>query len=155
MVARIPRGRVATYGQIARMAGLRSGARTVGWAMSALPDGLTIAGRPVPWHRVINARGAISPRHDGPLGEGARRQAVRLRREGVAVSRGGRIDLTRHLWDGRRRGPGRALDGAAAARHSGSGSSRGSGGRSAGVSAGASALRRPRRASSSRPNCSS
>ena len=101
MVARIPRGRLATYGQIARMAGLRSGARTVGWAMRALPDDRTIAGRPVPWHRVINAGGVISPRHDGPDGEGMRRQAGRLRREGIVVGRGGRIDLARYRWDGR------------------------------------------------------
>jgi len=100
-VARIPRGRVATYGQIARMAGLRSGARTVGWAMRALPDDLAIGGRPVPWHRVINAQGMISPRHDGPRGEGSLRQAGRLRREGIVVSRSGRIDLARYRWDGR------------------------------------------------------
>src|SRR5438132_13236024 len=52
VVARIPRGRVATYGQVARLAGLPNHARHVGWALHGLP-----AGTPVPWHRVINARG--------------------------------------------------------------------------------------------------
>jgi methylated-DNA-protein-cysteine methyltransferase-like protein len=102
-VARIPRGRVATYGQIARMTGVPGGARTVGWAMRALPDGARLRGRPVPWHRVINAQGRISPRREPGAGDGAMRQARRLRREGVAVAAGGRIDLARHLWRGDRR----------------------------------------------------
>jgi len=61
VVARIPRGRVATYGQIARMAGFPGAARMVGWALGALPEE---RGAPddVPWHRVINAAGA--ERHD-------------------------------------------------------------------------------------------
>src|SRR5262249_13226139 len=80
LVADIPRGRVATYGQIARMAGYVNGARTVGWALRALPDRGRVRGRPVPWHRVINAQGGISLR--GWDGAGAARQAARLRREG-------------------------------------------------------------------------
>lgn len=111
VVARIPRGRVAAYGQIARMAGLPGGARTVGWAMRALPDELRIGGRPVPWHRVINARGRISPRRDARGEDGSLRQAAALRREGVAVSRDGALDLGRHLWGGesdRGRSPGEA-----------------------------------------------
>jgi methylated-DNA-protein-cysteine methyltransferase-like protein len=103
VVARIPRGRVATYGQIARMAGLLNGARTVGWALRALPDKHRIAGRPVPWHRVINAQGTISLRGRGDGGEGSR-QAAALRREGIAFLTGGRIDLGRYLWRGRRQG---------------------------------------------------
>lgn len=101
VVARIPRGRVATYGQIARMAGLPGGARTVGWALRALPDDLRIDGRPVPWQRVINAQGRISPRcHDGGADGGAR-QAAALRRDGIRVAPGGAIDLDRRLWSGR------------------------------------------------------
>ena len=101
VVARVPRGRVATYGQIARMAGLVNGARTVGWAMRALPDDLCIAGRKVPWHRVINAQGTISLRawEDG---EGSARQSAALRREGVVFLPGGRVDLRRYLWRGQR-----------------------------------------------------
>ena len=104
VVARVPRGRVATYGQIARMAGLQRGARTVGWALRAIPDDARVLGRRVPWHRVINAEGGISPR-GGALGAEVRRQAAALRREGVAVSRSGRIDLGRYLWRGERRRP--------------------------------------------------
>ena len=99
VVARIPRGRVATYGQVARMAGLRNAARTVGWAMRAVPATLRIGGRPIPWHRVINAQGRISPRGE-TAGEEAR-QAIRLRREGIDLSPGNAVDLGRYLWDGR------------------------------------------------------
>jgi methylated-DNA-protein-cysteine methyltransferase-like protein len=101
VVARVPRGRVATYGQIARMAGLQNGARTVGWALRALPDGRRVRGRPIPWHRVINAQGTISLR-GGEDGGGARRQSAALRREGIKVPRGEGIDLGRYLWHGQR-----------------------------------------------------
>ena len=101
VVARVPHGRVATYGQIARMAGLQNGARTVGWALRALPDGRRVRGLPVPWHRVINAQGTISLR-GGEDGGGARRQSAALRREGIRIPRGGRIDLGRYLWRGQR-----------------------------------------------------
>jgi methylated-DNA-protein-cysteine methyltransferase-like protein len=104
VVARVPRGRVATYGQIARMAGLQRGARTVGWALRAIPDGARVLGRRVPWHRIINAEGVISPRGEA-LGAEVRRQAAALRREGIAVSRSGRVDLGRYLWRGERRRP--------------------------------------------------
>jgi len=103
LVADIPRGRVATYGQIARMAGYTNGARTVGWALRALPDRGRVRGRPVPWHRVINAQGGISLR--GWDGAGAARQAAKLRREGVVLLSGGRIDLRRYRWSGRRSRP--------------------------------------------------
>jgi methylated-DNA-protein-cysteine methyltransferase related protein len=102
VVAQVPRGRVVTYGQIARMAGLPNGARTVGWAMRALPNNHRVDGRPVPWHRVINAQGGISLR-GGEDGGGASRQRAALRREGVRVGLGGRIDLRRYLWRGQRR----------------------------------------------------
>jgi len=100
IVARIPRGRVATYGQVARLAGMPGAARMAGWALHALPEGMKIGGRPVPWHRVINAQGRISPRAGDVIGEGLR-QHRRLRRDGVAVSRGGRIELRTYGWDGR------------------------------------------------------
>lgn len=102
IVARIPRGQVATYGQVARLVGIPGGARTVGWAMRALPGDLRIGGRPVPWHRVVNAQGTISRRAGSSLGEEAARQAARLRREGIAVSAGGRVSLGSHLWKGER-----------------------------------------------------
>jgi len=99
VVARIPRGRVATYGQVARMAGFPGAARMVGWALGALPDEDDGAGRAIPWHRVINAAGRVSPR--GPARDACRRQIVRLRREGIRPGRNGAIDLERYGWDGR------------------------------------------------------
>ena len=95
VVARIPRGRVATYGQIAHLAGLPGQARQVGYALAALPDGSR-----VPWQRVVNARGQTSPRSSF---DGAARQRLRLEEEGVVFDAAGRIDLARYLWKPRDR----------------------------------------------------
>jgi len=86
LVRRIPRGRVATYGEIARMAGLRTGARTVGWALASLSGD-----RPPPWWRVVRGDGTIAPR------PGAEEQRRRLAREGVRF-REGAVDLARYGW---------------------------------------------------------
>ncbi len=83
-VRRIPRGRVATYGDVAAMAGLPGRARQVGYALHALPDG-----SPVPWHRVINAAGRISL----PMVSGGAEQRLRLLAESVRVDQGGRVKL--------------------------------------------------------------
>ena len=88
IVRRIPRGCVASYGQIARLAGLPGRARLVGRALAEVPAGTD----PLPWHRVINAQGRISL-----TGTAGQDQRKRLRAEGVAV-RNGRIDLRRHGW---------------------------------------------------------
>jgi methylated-DNA-protein-cysteine methyltransferase related protein len=88
LVREIPRGRVATYGQIAAMLGVVRGARAVGWALRALPED---AAARVPWHRVIGAGGRISPRG----GPGPEIQRRRLRAEGVGF-RGAHVDLARH-----------------------------------------------------------
>jgi len=90
VVARIPAGRVATYGQVAALAGLPGAARQVGYALSALPDDSS-----VPWQRVVNARGEVSPRRDF---DGAPRQRVLLVDEGVVFDERGRIDLRRFGW---------------------------------------------------------
>ena len=87
-VRAIPKGRVATYGDVARLIGTPRGARAVGWALRALPRRLEAL---VPWHRVVGAGGRISPR-SGPGPEAQRR---RLRAEGVRFH-GGRVDLLRH-----------------------------------------------------------
>jgi methylated-DNA-protein-cysteine methyltransferase related protein len=87
-VRRIPRGRVATYGQVASLAGTPRGARAVGWALRALRGG---GAARVPWHRVVGAGGRLSPRAGG----GETLQRARLVAEGVAF-RGGRVDLRRH-----------------------------------------------------------
>ena len=83
VVRRIPRGRIASYGQVARLAGLPGWARQVGYAMHALPNGTN-----VPWHRVVNAAGAISRRR--VLGDELS-QRMLLEREGVQFGPGGRI----------------------------------------------------------------
>ena len=95
VVRRIPRGRVASYGQVARLAGLASHARLVGYAMAALPDGTS-----VPWQRVVNAQGRVSPR--ATPGYDSLQRAL-LEREGVRFDAQGRIDLARHGWQPRTR----------------------------------------------------
>jgi len=92
VVARIPRGRVATYGQVAIYAGLPGHARQVGTALASLPEGSG-----VPWHRVINARGEVSPRGGLGLEEGYQRHL--LEREHVPFDGRGRVDLDRFGWD--------------------------------------------------------
>ena len=99
VVARIPRGRIATYGQVARMAGMPGAARTVGWAMAALPAGGRVAGRIIPWHRVLNAQGKVSPRPSETKGR-PDGQAARLRREGLQPKKSGGFDLVIYGWDG-------------------------------------------------------
>ena len=93
MVRRIPRGRVATYGQVAEVASLPGHARQVGYALHALPEGSA-----VPWHRVVNAQGAVSLRtvagHD-------LEQRLRLEAEGVEFNARGRIPLARYRWQSR------------------------------------------------------
>jgi methylated-DNA-protein-cysteine methyltransferase-like protein len=88
-VARIPPGQVATYGQVAREAGLGRRARMVGRALRSLPPGSG-----VPWHRVVNARGEISLPASSDSGK---EQRSRLQAEGVVFS-DGRIDLDRFRW---------------------------------------------------------
>ena len=92
IVRRIPRGRVATYGQVAELAGLEGHARQVGYAMHALPPRSN-----VPWHRVINARGEVSPRTSGDSHE---LQRFLLEAEGVVFDLHGRCELKRFRWKG-------------------------------------------------------
>jgi methylated-DNA-protein-cysteine methyltransferase-like protein len=90
LVVRIPRGRVATYGQIARMLGAPRAARTVGWAMHDNPHGSR-----VPCHRVVQQGGTCSPNFR--IGDpGAQRRL--LEREGVRFFLDGRIDMRAHEW---------------------------------------------------------
>ncbi|MGE5276518.1 MAG: MGMT family protein [Acidobacteriota bacterium] len=95
VVARIPRGRVATYGQVALLAGMHGQARLVGYVLSGLPDGSRL-----PWHRVVNARGQISARRDG--GPESIVQRLRLEREGVRFDSRGSLSLERYRWRPRR-----------------------------------------------------
>jgi len=88
LVAKIPRGQVATYGQLAALAGKPRSARAVGRVMRTA-DG-------VPWHRVVNAQGGISRRSRMT---GMVTQRIRLEQEGI-VFRRGRVVLRRFRWDG-------------------------------------------------------
>lgn len=95
VVRRIPVGQVATYGQIAALAGMPGAARQVGWALHAL--------RPeddVPWQRVINARGEVSSRGYREIED---LQRSLLESEGVDFDSKGRIDLARYSWQPRSR----------------------------------------------------
>ena len=88
LVARIPKGSVASYGQIAELLGIPGHARFVGYALHALPPG-----SPVPWHRVVNALGKVSLQ-----GDTGRTQIALLASDGVAVPPAG-IDLRRRRWN--------------------------------------------------------
>jgi methylated-DNA-protein-cysteine methyltransferase-like protein len=90
VVRRIPPGRVATYGQVAALAGIAGHARQVGYALHALPESSA-----VPWHRVVNAKGEISGR-SVPGAELVQQQL--LAREGVRLDARGRISLVRLRW---------------------------------------------------------
>jgi methylated-DNA-protein-cysteine methyltransferase-like protein len=89
LVARIPRGKVVTYGEIGRMLGRPSGARAVGWAMRQCPEGL-------PWYRVVNAKGQVSVGARYP--DGKLVQQALLEEEGVTFDAAGRLDLDKHAW---------------------------------------------------------
>lgn len=99
LVRRIPAGRVASYGQIAALLGNPRGARTVGWALRALP-----VGSDVPWHRVVSADGRIPT---AGRADAAALQAALLRREGVSVRRDGTLRLASCAWNARSTATGR------------------------------------------------
>lgn len=88
VVKKIPRGRVATYGDVAALAGNARAAREVGWALHTL-----VPGSRIPWWRVVNRLGRISLQ--GFVGQD---QAERLRKEGIAVSEDGALDLDAARW---------------------------------------------------------
>ena len=90
VVGRIPRGRVATYGQVAALAGLPNYARQVGYAMHALDSDSGL-----PWHRVLNRRGEVSARSLREM-EGVQRAL--LESEGVGFDASGRVDLSAAQW---------------------------------------------------------
>ena len=89
-VRRIPKGKVASYGQIARLVG-RCTPRMVGYAMAAVSDDS------IPWHRVINSQGKISFPENS---RGAMEQRDLLEDEGIVFGRTGQVDLKRFGWDG-------------------------------------------------------
>jgi methylated-DNA-protein-cysteine methyltransferase-like protein len=97
LVRQVPAGTVVTYGQVAALLGSPRAARAVGYALRYLP-----AGSDVPWHRVINHRGGISPRFpaESPL-----LQRLLLEAEGITFDAADCVDLSRYRWQpGTRRG---------------------------------------------------
>ncbi len=88
LIGLIPSGHVSSYGAIARKVGTTP--RVVGFAMAALQPGNT-----VPWQRVINSKGEISPRCDG---DGNLLQRILLEQEGIVFDHQGRVDLRRYGW---------------------------------------------------------
>ena len=91
IVAKVPRGRVVTYGTLSLMIDRRLTPVGVGWAIRAAPDGS------IPWHRVVNGKGTISTDKEHPG-----LQRAMLESEGVTFDREGRIDLDRFGWRPRR-----------------------------------------------------
>ena len=92
VVARIPEGRLASYGQVALLAGFPQRPRQVGMVLSGLPEGTDL-----PWHRVVNTRGYVPSRGRW---WGAFEQIGRLRDEGIEVDDQGNLDLEAHRWNG-------------------------------------------------------
>ncbi|MFZ2960014.1 MAG: MGMT family protein [Candidatus Ozemobacteraceae bacterium] len=88
MIRAVPRGKVATYGQIARLCGNPRAARQVSRILSSCSDN-----HHLPWHRIINSRGGISLGHD----HGALQRAL-LEAEGIQFDRFGTIDLELYQW---------------------------------------------------------
>lgn len=91
VIQSIPPGRVATYGQIAAMAGFPGYARQVGYALHATPADLDL-----PWHRVINSKGMISIKSDGPY---ENIQRVMLEAEGIQFDHKDRVPLKIYQWN--------------------------------------------------------
>ena len=91
MVAQIPAGQLATYGQIAELIGAYGCARQVGWALRRL-----VLPSEVPWHRVVNAQGRISMSLSREGSDWIQREL--LLAEGIPVDEDGRLPLARYLW---------------------------------------------------------
>jgi methylated-DNA-protein-cysteine methyltransferase-like protein len=93
VVRRVPYGRVATYGMVAELAGFPNQPRLAGYALRHADDS-------VPWHRIVNARGQISPRAQS---DSVHLQRKLLEMEGIEFNEAGRIDLKRYCWRPRSR----------------------------------------------------
>lgn len=92
IVAKIPPGKVATYGQIAFLLGEPHNGRVVGWAMKAAPSDKNL-----PCHRVVNRLGELSPSY---VFGGYDVQRKLLESEGVTFRKDGRINMKEHMWSG-------------------------------------------------------
>jgi methylated-DNA-protein-cysteine methyltransferase-like protein len=90
LIKSIPKGKVATYGQIASFAGFNISVRRVVWILHSCSEK-----EGLPWHRVVNRRGTISLKP----GAGYEKQKKILKREGIVFDERDRIDLDRYLWE--------------------------------------------------------
>lgn len=90
LVAAIPEGCVATYGQLAALLGKPRGARSVGWALHNVPRELHL-----PCHRVVNRQGTLAP---ADVFGGPGHQRARLAAEGITFTPSGTIKMAKHLW---------------------------------------------------------
>lgn len=91
VVARVPVGRVVTYGQIARMIGAPRAARQVGWAMRRCPEGL-------PWHRVVRADGVVTLPGQADGSDWMALRRALLEAEGIPFTPDGRVDVAACHW---------------------------------------------------------
>jgi methylated-DNA-protein-cysteine methyltransferase-like protein len=94
VVRQIPRGKVASYGQVAALLGYPRAARTVGWALAALREN---SEPDVPWQRVINSQGRVSIRN---LEHAPEEQQMLLEAEGIEFNAQGKVDWKRYGWEG-------------------------------------------------------
>jgi len=92
VVAKIPRGKVATYGQIAGISSIQGSAKLVGYALNKLPDSTDL-----PWHRVINRSGKIS--YSPSRNDHDNLQRILLENEGIEFGRNEIIELSKYLWN--------------------------------------------------------
>ena len=90
LIKSIPKGKVATYGQIACLAGFNISVRQVVWILHSCSEK-----EGLPWHRVVNRRGTISLKP----GAGYEKQKEMLKKEGIVFDERDRIDLERYLWE--------------------------------------------------------
>jgi methylated-DNA-protein-cysteine methyltransferase-like protein len=95
IVARIPEGSLASYGQVAALAGFPRRPRQVGMVLKGLPPDTGL-----PWHRVVNTNGYVPSKGRW---WGALEQIARLKAEGIPVDAEGNLDLEAHRWDGKAR----------------------------------------------------
>lgn len=91
VIRSIPKGKVLTYGDVALLAGNHRAARTISWLLNAASEKYGL-----PWHRVVNSRGAVSLE-----GEGGELQKQLLCAEGVVFNEKEQIDLSRYRWETR------------------------------------------------------
>ena len=90
LIKSIPKGKVATYGQIAYLTGLYPSVRRVVWILHSCSEK-----EGLPWHRVVNSKGTISLKP----GKGYEKQKAMLEKEGIVFDGRDRIDLDRYRWE--------------------------------------------------------